>query len=93
MSKIYKENNRFHLPDVKEEEDHSCTPSLIGKSEGGCASHSHVAITSGPLEILDLGCGTGLAGAWLKDYAQKLVGVDLSSGNFLNSIVSSNQRF
>jgi len=25
-----------------------------------------------------LGCGTGLAGAWLKDYAKTLVGVDLS---------------
>lgn len=31
------------------------------------------------LDILDLGCGTGLAGAWLKDYAKSLVGVDVSS--------------
>ena len=30
------------------------------------------------LDILDIGCGTGLAGAWLKDYARSLVGVDLS---------------
>tara|TARA_B110000090_G_C12987149_1_gene295156 strand:- start:115 stop:345 length:231 start_codon:yes stop_codon:yes gene_type:complete len=30
------------------------------------------------LDVLDLGCGTGLAGAWLKDYAKTLTGVDLS---------------
>ena len=31
------------------------------------------------LEILDLGCGTGLAGVGLKERAARLVGVDLSS--------------
>jgi predicted TPR repeat methyltransferase len=31
------------------------------------------------LEILDLGCGTGLAGEGLKERAARLVGVDLSS--------------
>jgi len=31
------------------------------------------------LDVLDLGCGTGQAGAWLKDYARTMVGVDLSS--------------
>jgi len=30
------------------------------------------------LNILDLGCGTGLVGRWLKDYANTLVGVDIS---------------
>ena len=30
------------------------------------------------LDILDLGCGTGLAGSWLKDFARDLVGVDVS---------------
>lgn len=30
------------------------------------------------LDILDLGCGTGLVGSWFKDYARKLVGVDVS---------------
>lgn len=30
------------------------------------------------LDILDLGCGTGLIGSWFKDYARKLVGVDVS---------------
>ena len=31
------------------------------------------------LDVLDLGCGTGQAGAWVKDYARTMVGVDLSS--------------
>lgn len=30
--------------------------------------------------VLDLGCGTGLAGAHLRPHAQRLVGLDLSSG-------------
>ena len=30
------------------------------------------------LDILDLGCGTGLAGSWLKDYAKYMIGVDMS---------------
>jgi predicted TPR repeat methyltransferase len=29
--------------------------------------------------ILDAGCGTGLCGDWLKPYAQRLLGVDLSA--------------
>jgi len=53
---------------------HSCAPSTIGSSEGGCASHTHVTLTAGPLDVLDLGCGTGLAGGWLKDYYKTLVG-------------------
>ena len=35
-------------------------------------------LPSGPLDILDLGCGTGLCGAELRPFAQRLVGVDLS---------------
>lgn len=31
-----------------------------------------------PLDLLDLGCGTGLIGAALKPYARRLVGVDIS---------------
>lgn len=30
------------------------------------------------LDILDLGCGTGLVGSWFKDYGRKIVGVDVS---------------
>lgn len=33
---------------------------------------------NGSLDVLDLGCGTGLIGSWFKDYARKLVGVDVS---------------
>lgn len=31
------------------------------------------------LDILDLGCGTGLIGSWFKDYGRRIVGVDISS--------------
>jgi predicted TPR repeat methyltransferase len=31
-------------------------------------------------EVLDAGCGTGLCAPWLKPYARKLIGVDLSGG-------------
>ncbi len=31
------------------------------------------------LQVLDLGCGTGLCGPYLKPYAERLVGVDLSA--------------
>jgi len=34
----------------------------------------------GRLEILDIGCGTGLCGPLLRPYASRLVGVDLSTG-------------
>ena len=34
----------------------------------------------GQLEILDLGCGTGLCGPLLQPYAKRLIGVDLSAG-------------
>lgn len=30
------------------------------------------------LEVLDLGCGTGLCGSWFADYSSRLVGVDIS---------------
>jgi predicted TPR repeat methyltransferase len=32
------------------------------------------------LAVLDLGCGTGLCGAQFRDWAERLVGVDLSRG-------------
>ncbi|BBA33135.1 methyltransferase type 11 [Methylocaldum marinum] len=34
---------------------------------------------SGGLEVLDAGCGTGLCGEFLRPYAERLVGVDLSA--------------
>lgn len=39
---------------------------------------TYTSFVNRTLDILDLGCGTGLAGGWLKDYARTLVGVDLS---------------
>lgn len=36
-------------------------------------------ITDGPLEILDLGCGTGLCGKLFRPIARRLTGIDLSS--------------
>ena len=57
----------------------TCAPSTMGTSEGGCGSHPHVQLTAGPLDVLDLGCGTGLAGGWVKDYCKTMTGVDLFS--------------
>ena len=83
MAKIYKATGRFQgdgneLGTEEDEGGHSCAPSTMGSSEGGCSSHAHVQLTAGPLDVLDLGCGTGLAGGWVKDYCKTLVGVDLS---------------
>jgi predicted TPR repeat methyltransferase len=36
--------------------------------------------SSSAIDILDLGCGTGLSGQLLRHHARRLVGVDLSSG-------------
>ena len=41
------------------------------------AGHAHAA---GELDVLDLGCGTGLCAAFLRPYARRLAGVDLSAG-------------
>lgn len=40
---------------------------------------SHLA-SAGALDVLDLGCGTGLCAPFLRPYARRLVGVDLSTG-------------
>lgn len=40
----------------------------------------HYYNTAAPIDILDLGCGTGLAGEHLKSLASYLEGVDLSTG-------------
>lgn len=44
--------------------------------DGSCSSYT--SFVNQTLDVLDLGCGTGQVGAWLKDYARSLVGVDLS---------------
>jgi predicted TPR repeat methyltransferase len=35
---------------------------------------------AGDLDIVDAGCGTGLCASWLRPYAKRLIGVDLSGG-------------
>ena len=40
---------------------------------------TYTSFMDSSLDVLDLGCGTGQAGAWVKDYARSMVGVDLSS--------------
>ena len=42
------------------------------------AMRALVTPTAGPLDVLDLGCGTGLCGPLLRPLARTLVGVDLS---------------
>lgn len=37
------------------------------------------------IDILDLGCGTGLCGEWFRPLARRLVGVDLSAGMLANA--------
>ena len=39
-----------------------------------------VGAAQGALEVLDLGCGTGLCAPVLRPYANRLIGVDLSAG-------------
>ncbi|WP_051330623.1 tetratricopeptide repeat protein [Niveispirillum irakense] len=50
-------------------------PTLIA---GAMARHAGEA--TGALDVLDAGCGTGLSGTVLRDYARQLIGVDLSLG-------------
>ena len=50
-------------------------PALVGE-----AVAASVGAPTGGLDVLDLGCGTGLCGPLLAPYARRLVGVDLSQG-------------
>lgn len=67
------------------------TPVLIGEMV-----HKHLD-TDKKHNILDLGCGTGLAGVYLKDISENMVGVDLSpkmlkkakERNLYNELVAS----
>jgi predicted TPR repeat methyltransferase len=52
------------------------------------AVQPHIAGAAGKLDVLDLGCGTGLGGACFRSHARTLVGVDLSS----RMITKSRQR-
>ena len=50
-------------------------PQLVFESAAAVLDPGAVA-----LEVLDLGCGTGLCGDWFRPLARRLVGVDLSPG-------------
>lgn len=50
-------------------------PQLVFESAAAVLDPGAVA-----LEVLDLGCGTGLCGHWFRPLARRLVGVDLSPG-------------
>jgi predicted TPR repeat methyltransferase len=51
------------------------TPQLVFESAGAVLDPGAVA-----LDVLDLGCGTGLCGGWFRPIARRIVGVDLSPG-------------
>ena len=73
-------NGRDNSDDDGVDDDDDACPEASGftQAESGCGIVPPDA--SGPLDVLDLGCGTGLAGSWLKDYAKSLQGVDVSPG-------------
>ena len=65
--RIQKDKKMSDVSDFKEAQ---------GPVGAGCSTYS--SFMNKTLDILDLGCGTGGAGAWLKDYARSITGVDLS---------------
>jgi predicted TPR repeat methyltransferase len=50
-------------------------PTLVGEAVAAAVAPAHRS-----LDVLDLGCGTGLCGPLLAPFARRLVGVDLSQG-------------
>jgi predicted TPR repeat methyltransferase len=48
-------------------------PAVVAGAVGAAVGDPH-----GDLDVLDAGCGTGLGGPWLRPYARRLVGMDLS---------------
>ena len=56
--------------------DHDIDQNMTNHKRNDC--ETQLSFMNKQLDILDLGCGTGLSGAWLKDYAKSLVGIDIS---------------
>lgn len=54
---------------------HYRAPELVGEEFA-----RELGRPAGDLSVLDAGCGTGLCGPWLRPYARRLEGVDLSTG-------------
>ncbi len=58
---------------------HYQAPGQLQKLLTSDAARAVLDITKTKADIVDLGCGTGLCGVLLKDYAANLVGVDMSA--------------
>lgn len=75
MAKIYKAKYEKEMSVViPGDRDYN----VAGEQIGGSGCSTYTTFMNASLDILDLGCGTGLAGSWLKDYARSMVGVDIS---------------
>ncbi len=77
LAKIYK--GRFVVTDTAtntvmeggiDGQDGENIPVNLPSDSPGCTTIVPTIKINNTLDILDLGCGTGLAGAWLKDYAK-----------------------
>lgn len=76
LAKIYREKGAIKRPSQPSSDIETQFAASESPVDGSCTSY--VSFMNNSLSILDLGCGTGQAGAWLKDYATTLVGVDVS---------------
>lgn len=62
--------------DVKLQALHYCAPELVTRALAEAVGGSPQAA----LDVVDAGCGTGLCGPWLRPWARRLAGCDLSVG-------------
>lgn len=64
------------------EEFESCLADLNYRVPAECEKlvRKHVGDPDGSLSVVDIGCGTGLCADFLRAFAERLVGVDLSTG-------------
>ena len=75
MAKIYKARYEKQMS-VTIESDRDFN--VAGEQITGSGCSTYTTYMNSTLDVLDLGCGTGLAGSWVKDYAASMVGVDIS---------------
>lgn len=76
LAKIFKAQQRAVALGQEELTSSSLTAAVASTVDGSCSSY--VSFMNHTLDVLDLGCGTGQTGAWMKDYARTMVGVDIS---------------
>jgi predicted TPR repeat methyltransferase len=91
LAKIWKERGQVSelepwsanasIAEVEYDSEYDSAQNVVDTDERGvphvCGSHS--GAPPGTQDVLDIGCGTGLAGAWIKDHAKTLTGVDIST--------------